>query len=478
MKYKMIMGLWALVASLLLNQEAGANNIVVTNVALHNHNAGGQYVEVGFNISWDNSWRTTDGNWDAAWVFVKVRPVGSNWQHATLSANSGEHTPAAGSAISAVSDGKGVFIYRSAPGTGAVSYAYTKLRWNYGTDGYSFAQGESVAISVHAIEMVYVPQGAFYLGSTGTETAHFYKPDGTAQTTNAYVVASEDEITVGTSPGNLYYSATGGNYGDGLGPISNAFPKGYAAFYCMKYEISQGQYASFLNKLTATQDGNRFPNQNGNYRHTITGTTTNRTTTTPDRACNYLSWADGAAYADWAGLRPMTELEFEKACRGPALPFANEYAWGDTTISATTGLTGDGMPQETANNGNCNYSSCSPDGPYRCGIYATASSTRQQAGASYYGIMEMSGNLWERPVTVGNLTGRKFKGTHGNGVLTAAGDADVPDWPGTGATGAGLRGGSWYDSSAIPGVSARFGAAVTYAVRDNALGFRCVRVFP
>ncbi len=32
-----------------------------------------------------------------------------------------------------------------------------------------------------------------------------------------------------------------------------AFPKGYAAFYIMKYEISQEQYVGFLNKLTQTQ---------------------------------------------------------------------------------------------------------------------------------------------------------------------------------------------------------------------------------
>jgi hypothetical protein len=34
----------------------------------------------------------------------------------------------------------------------------------------------------------------------------------------------------------------------------------------------------------------------------------------------------------------MTELEYEKACRGPLMPVANEYAWGTTTISATTAI--------------------------------------------------------------------------------------------------------------------------------------------
>ena len=44
--------------------------------------------------------------------------------------------------------------------------------------------------------------------------------------------------------------------------------------------------------------------------------------------CNFLSWMDLAAYLDWAALRPMTELEFEKICRGPNPPIAGEYVWG------------------------------------------------------------------------------------------------------------------------------------------------------
>jgi formylglycine-generating enzyme required for sulfatase activity len=42
---------------------------------------------------------------------------------------------------------------------------------------------------------------------------------------------------------------------------------------------------------------------------------------------NILSWFDVAAYLDWAALRPMTELEFEKVCRGPENRIAGEYAW-------------------------------------------------------------------------------------------------------------------------------------------------------
>ena len=166
----------------------------------------------------------------------------------------------------------------------------------------------------------------------------------------------------------------------------------------------------------------------------------------------------------------MTELEFEKACRGTNAPMANEYAWGDTTISATTSLSNDGTSTEAANAGNCNYNNCSPDGPYRAGIYATGSSTRQSSGASYWGIMDLSGTLWKRPVTVGNSTGRGFTGTNGDGQLSATGDANVTGWPGTDCVGAGLRGGNYDALDVDQKVSKRQLAAYTFTGRYRYTG--------
>ena len=95
-----------------------ANNIVVSNISLTNRNTSTQTVRVNFNLTWDNSWRTTSApfNWDAAWVFVKFR-VGTTgeWKHATL-ATSGHTLPVA--AASTQTDATGIFIYRSAAGTG------------------------------------------------------------------------------------------------------------------------------------------------------------------------------------------------------------------------------------------------------------------------------------------------------------------------------------------------------------------------
>lgn len=258
----------------------------------------------------------------------------------------------------------------------------------------------------------------------------------------------------------------------------------------------------FLSLLTDDQDDNRYPNQNGSYRHTISGTYGSYSASVPDRACNYLQWADGLAYADWAGLRPMTELEFEKICRGPETA-GIEYAWGNTSIAnyAYT-LSNDGQPNATVSNaasdptGNASYSTTdgSIDGPLRCGIFATSTSTRAEAGASYYGVMEMSGNLWERPVTVAkyayngstwDATGAgDFDGQHGDGSLTGTGFADVTNWPSLTATsgytalGAGFRGDSWYSDATYLHVSYRHYAASTYANRYYDYGFRCGRSAP
>lgn len=476
---------------------AFTNNITVGNVTLTGQNTTNDFTLVEFDISWDNSWRINAGsnNYDAAWVFVKYRlKTQTTWNHASLNWTDGTgsgdgHTEPTNTNISSANDNGsgnsyGVFIHRDAVMAQAnVSYTDAQLRWNYGDNGLN--DGDSVEVCVFAIEMVYVPQGSFALGSGGTEVDPFYLYP---TTTNTYTVSSEAAITVGTTAGNLYY-ATVQHGGDQTGPISANFPKGYDAFYCMKYEISQGQYAEFLNKLTTTQDGNRFPNQNGNDRHTITGSAGARTTTKPNVACNYLSWADLAAYLDWAALRPMSELEYEKACRGNLAAVANEYAWGTTNIAASAyTINNDGAANEgiatnystTAGNASYIITDGSINGPLRCGIFAANGSNtgRETAGATYYGIMEMSGNLWKRPVTVGNATGRLFDGQNGNGVLDATGDANTTNWPNTTAIGAGLRGGHWSLIATYLCTSDRSYAAYTSSGQYSSFGGRGVRLAP
>lgn len=168
---------------------------------------------------------------------------------------------------------------------------------------------------------------------------------------------------------------------------------------------------------------------------------------------------------------------------------ANEYAWGTNTIVADNGHgTIDVSSPENGTETNTTDISLGAAvygnnaiyiggvsnalGPVRCGLFATANSGRIISGSSYWGIMELSGNLWERSVTVGNSTGRGFTGTHGDGRLDANGDANVPTWPGTGAYGAGFRGGAWNNSTFYLRASDRYNVAYTSSGRGNNHGWR------
>ena len=205
--------------------------------------------------------------------------------------------------------------------------------------------------------------------------------------------------------------------------------------------------------------------------------------------CNFLSSNDILAYFDWSGLRPFTELEFEKACRGEATPVANEFSWATTGKAASEyTLSNAGSANEViASNysttlGNSTYSSTNGTiaGPVRQGIFAAnASNTgRVTAGATYYGIMEMSGNVWERGITVGNATGRAFTGVHGDGALDASGNANTSYWPAMDCVGMSFRGGDRVNGSNSMRISDRNAADYSVTYRDTHTGGRGVRTAP
>ncbi|MEY3242287.1 MAG: hypothetical protein RIR11_3726, partial [Bacteroidota bacterium] len=169
-------------------------------------------------------------------------------------------------------------------------------------------------------------------------------------------------------------------------------------------------------------------------------------------------------------------------------PVVDEFAWGTASITGATGISNSGANNEVASNAGANavfFNNASVQGPLRVGSFATASSTREQAGASYYGIMELSGNLWERTVSVGNAIGRNFTAPiHGNGLLTSDGFCDISTWPGfvtdkvSDATGAGFRGGLWMETYFDLRVSSRRFASLFNSARNNRSGFRAVRSVP
>ena len=420
------------------------------------------------------------------------------WKHALL--NNIGHTAPSGSAIdvgllnpvsafnSSTNAGIGAFIYRNASGTGTFSKTGVQLRWNYGAN--SVADNSAIDVEVFGIEMVYVPQGSFYLGSGGTEVGSFTNGSWTTGTPIPLQITSENALTIGNTAGSLWGTSSTGNSTIGpAGTLPAAFPKGFNAFYCMKYELSQQGYVEFLNHLTSTQATARYPGLSTN-RHGISVSAGVYSTTFPYVACNFLGWYDVAAYLDWSGLRPMTELEFEKGCRGTSGVVADECAWGTASVyipSPTTNkytLSNSGLTNESIGSnysltaGNAWYfATCDAQNPVRGGIFAaTAGNTgRVSSGASLYGMMEMSGNLLERAIGVGNTDGRAYTGNHGDGTIDASGNPNVANWPASNASGVGFRGGSMYNAKTHLRVSDRVIASNFYTGRNYYYGGRGVR---
>lgn len=276
------------------------------------------------------------------------------------------------------------------------------------------------------------------------------------------------------------------------GSVPETFPDGYRGFYAMKYEISQEQYARFLNKLSADQqnglldkrleqieegkfvfgDDKLVDHRNGimlsseiEGRSSVFSNNYNSVDDSGKEddgqniACNYMSVNDMLAYADWAGLRPLTEMEYEKMCRPlyPYLPAKGEYAWNSTRIVKAATLYAPGAPGERTMTGNANYDNETEiGGPLRTGSFASVNSDRENAGASFWGCMELSGNLAEMYYNVNNqgITVGTPKGSgttlgghttyHGDGYLSADGHCSLTSnaWK-AGPEYIALRGGSY-----------------------------------
>ncbi|GAB4407441.1 MAG: hypothetical protein OHK0039_09940 [Bacteroidia bacterium] len=419
-------------------------------------------------VAWDHSWSlaAAPGNHDAVWLFIKARSGNGPWLHLAPAADPAAHS--VGDTLLALHPAPGgLILRRTRPGEGDIPFTSLLIRL-------ASPLPAGWELQLHGIEMAYVPPGPYWLGDSSS--SHSLR-DGT--TGGPYYVGDSGSLTAG--PLGLADDGT-------LPPAADVpatYPTGYAGFYCMKYELSQAQYAAFLNTLDIPQQTARTQASPyaaaGTYALTPTGLAAGRNGIVvtrpagnqpahyacnangnlvfdePDdggwRACNYLDWEDLLAYLDWAALRPMTELEFEKACRGPVRPLPGGFAWGTAQAVDANTLLHDGTTSETAGEvattqaGLASHGYAGPQGPLRSGFGARDTASRLQSGASYYGICELSGNLWELCVQVDAL-GLGYDGRHGDGAPDADGRADVPRWPRDG--GAGFRGGAW-NSGILPG---------------------------
>jgi len=465
-------------------------NVRISNVMVGAANAAEHTRMITFDIGWDFSWRTSAPpyNWDAAWVFIKYQVGGGEWNHATLSAGAEEHVSPSGTTVAPPSDGKGVFLYRSEDGTGTFQSSGVSLKWNYGLD--HIADDAAVNVKVLGVVMVYIPEGAFYVGDNGASDASLTKG---SNDNRPWFIAGEDAIEVTNAASDGYYYRSSKdvwndvwNAGEDVTgtefTIPADFPKGFRAIYCMKYELTQQQYADFLNTLGPAQMTNRYGRSNFNhFGYSISENNGVYSTAHPERACGFLSPADGHAYADWAGIRPMTELEFEKICRGSGNPPVNhEFAWG-TTYSKNARATGSDIDRLLFTIFRANswymYDEEVRQFPLNSGIFTWPGKSRELSGAAYYGVMEMSTNLSEPCVSIGNRYGRVFTWRNGDGQLAPDGFTDEINWPLRDGKGGGYRGGCFANERGHMCTSVRVEATleIDNAHRHIPWGFRGVR---
>lgn len=525
------------VAGMLFPAALQANNVrIIGTPKLDQQDTAKNTIQIKFDIAWDNSWKTTKPeNNDAVWIFVKCWD-GETWNHVYLEDTKGSYVAGSSSASDAVNKGLtyyvsdregkntkqpmelkpgysyawkkwrldpkedsvkcvvGFFLQRQDYGAGHVVVPGVRFTWNYGNQG--FVDGDDLVVKVFAIEMVYIPQGPYYLGGKGTaawQTGSF-TTNGTTFGT-PMVITSENEIQVAnTTAANTLWAA---NNAITAGTIPKEFPKGYQAFYIMKYEMTQQAYCEFLNTLSQGQQDGRIEgtladlavnswawggdlsayrnyiklkqaapvaifgcdaNRNNQYDETDRvvyrpGDTLTRNIDGQDLAVTFVSVYDLLAYAEFAGLRPMTELEYEKACRGPRAPANNEYAWGSVTMvffgqafnsaynSALSFRTNyidiNKGTERLADSYNVGFAKSimwassyynTYPAPLRVGLFADSTSTRVSAGATYWGVMNMSDNPAEICISVVDATGRKFTGVHGCGQLDGNGNATCAGW--------------------------------------------------
>jgi hypothetical protein len=501
------LGVVAVAGSVLLLAQtmAFAAHLKIDNASLSEVNTLDKTAKVQFNVAWDNSWKN-DINCDAVWVFAKYLAPDGLWKHVNLKAasagefNYSDMSPAkfskgdsADLGLYVPAEMKGAFLFRM-KGEGSSVSKNVQLVWDYAKDGVSDDQIMKVKVKVFGLEMVYVPQDKHWVGDPrmpGTENRPvncFYKYPGGS----GYLIDSEKPILVDKVNGALYCDVDNPRSRDEVPfTIPEAFPKGYKAFWLMKYDLTSQQFVDFLNCLIRKQQQNMvesdiskdeipmyYVKTNSDTEHLRSaivcakkgnGTTepVKFYTYAPARAMNFTSWSNITSYAAWSGLRPITELEFEKACLGPKELVIDQCAWGTPEVGRAEtfdGADGSGMEKKVPQKGivNCCYGGgiapfdvgkkTVPDnpgfeGPVSGEIFENMRvegvPQRVNDGASYYGARNLTGNVWKRCITVGHPLGRIYDARHGNGTLTEDGYADVANWPGKDGAGAGNRGGVW-----------------------------------
>ena len=211
-----------------------------------------------------------------------------------------------------------------------------------------------------------------------------------------------------------------------------------SAFHIDRHEVTVAEYEACVHDRSCTEP---YSGPDA-YRLHFEGDFTNWGK--PERALhpvNAVTWFQANTYCKWANKRLPTEAEWEKAARGTE---GQRYPWGDEDPDCDWIVMDDGG-----------------DG---CGQESTWPVGSKLRGASPYGALDMSGNVWE---WVADWWSRDYyvSGPTRNPLNTEAGEAELKV----------LRGGSLADQNPHIHLATNRLAYGPKSRFDYTIGFRCAR---
>ncbi|MEI6126324.1 MAG: formylglycine-generating enzyme family protein [Pseudomonadota bacterium] len=183
-------------------------------------------------------------------------------------------------------------------------------------------------------------------------------------------------------------------------------------FYMDIHEVTNGQYKKYMDDKAIKNIPDFWLPEADLSDEPVTGVT----------------WADAAAYAEWAGKRLPTEAEWEYAARGGSA--GRKYPWGDE-----------------------------PDLDY-ANVNSFGILPVKKLKPNGYGLYDMIGNVWE---WCSDLYGEAYYGTS---------PSEDPQGPAEGKTRV-LRGWAWNSNKYSARLAKRHNSTPT--IKSYTVGFRCVK---